>query len=346
MQAFAITAAGQTGFLDIPQPEPQAGEVLLQVRLVGYCGSDLNTYRGMNPMVTYPRVPGHEIAATIVALGPDVPAEWKVGANVTLSPYTYCGSCTSCRAGRFNCCRYNQTLGVQRDGAATEFLVVPWQKLFASESLSLRELALVEPLTVGGHAADRAQVTERDTVVVLGCGTIGLGAVAGAAFRGARVVAVDIDAEKLALAQRAGAAHTINSADGKLHDTLQELTHGDGPEVVIEAIGLPATFRAAVDEVAFAGRIVYIGYAKQPVEYETKYFVQKELDIRGSRNATPDNFRTVIRLLEQGTFPVDEVITRVYPFAQAGQALADWAANPPAFTKIMIELSSPGTPIS
>jgi threonine dehydrogenase-like Zn-dependent dehydrogenase len=130
----------------------------------------------------------------------------------------------------------------------------------------------------------------------------------------------------------------VNSARTDLHAVLQELTNGDGPDLIIEAIGLPLTFRAAVDEVAFAGRVVYIGYAKQPVAYETRHFVQKELDIRGSRNALPDNFRTVIQMLEQGTFPVDEVITRVYPLKDTGQALADWNANPPAFTKILVEV--------
>jgi threonine dehydrogenase-like Zn-dependent dehydrogenase len=289
-------------------------------------------------MVEYPRIPGHEIAATIAARGNEVPDEWAVGTPVTLLPYTSCGACTACRAGRFNCCRYNQTLGVQRDGAATEYLAVPWQKLFTSPSLSLRELALVEPLTVGMHAADRAQTKPGDRVLVLGCGTIGLGAVAGAVFRGAQVVAVDIDEEKLALARQAGAAATINSRNANLHEEVQKWTNGEGAEVVIEAIGLPETFRAAVDEVAFAGRVVYIGYAKQPVEYETKYFVQKELDISGSRNATPDNFRTVISLLESGIFPVERFVTRVYPFAEAGQALVDWDANPLAVTKLMIEM--------
>ncbi|MDX9978504.1 MAG: zinc-binding alcohol dehydrogenase family protein [Lentisphaeria bacterium] len=338
MKALAITAVERTAFLDIPEPVPKPDEVLLQVRLVGYCGSDLNTYRGRNPLVSYPRIPGHEIAATVAATGAEVPDEWKVGTPVTLLPYTSCGACTACRAGRFNCCRYNQTLGVQRDGAATEYLAVPWRKLFTSPSLSLRELALVEPLTVGVHATERAQAGPEDRVLVLGCGAIGLGAVAGAAFRGAQVVAVDIDEGKLALARRAGASAVINSRTSDLHERVQEWTNGEGPEVVIEAIGLPVTFRAAVDEVAFAGRVVYIGYAKEPVEYETKLFVQKELDIRGSRNATPGNFRTVIRLLEAGTFPVDEFVTRVYPFAAGGQALADWNANPLAVTKLMIEM--------
>ena len=338
MTAFTIVAPGKTEFREVPVPVPAADEVLIRVCLVGYCGSDLNTFRGLNPMVSYPRIPGHEISGTLEAVGASVPTPWRPGMDVTLSPYTQCGECSACRQQRPNCCRRNQTLGVQRDGALTEFIVAPWNKLFASPALGLRELALVEPLTVGGHAAARGQVQAGDTVCVLGCGAIGLGAVAGAAFRGARVLAVDIDAAKLALASQAGASHTLDSSRCDLHAELQALTQGEGPDVVIEAIGLPATFTAAVDEVAFAGRVVYIGYAKHQVEYQTKLFVQKELDIRGSRNALPADFTAVIRLLEARRFPLAEVVTRVYPFRQAGQALADWHAVPAAFTKILIEM--------
>ncbi|MDH7568225.1 MAG: zinc-binding alcohol dehydrogenase family protein [Armatimonadota bacterium] len=336
MKAFYITAPGQTEFREIPEPRPGRDEVLLRVRRVGFCGSDLNTYRGRNPMVTLPRVPGHEVAATIEAVGPEVPSRFRPGLNVTLSPYTSCGGCAACRRGRPNACQKNQTLGVQRDGALTQYLAVPWSKLYPSEKLSLNELALVEPLTVGFHAADRGSVSGADTVVVLGCGAIGLGAVAGAAWRGARVVAVDIDDAKLALARQAGAAHAINSAQEDLHAALQRLT-GEGPDVVIEAIGLPATFRAAVEEVAYTGRVVYIGYAKEPVSYETKLFVQKELDIRGSRNALGD-FADVIALLETGRFPAAELVTRVVPFHEAGEALRAWEANPNAVTRVLVEV--------
>jgi threonine dehydrogenase-like Zn-dependent dehydrogenase len=114
------------------------------------------------------------------------------------------------------------------------------------------------------------------------------------------------------------------------------LTDGDGPAVVIEAVGLPATFRAAVDEVAYAGRVVYIGYAKEPVSYETKYFLMKELDILGSRNATVQNFADVIQVLESGRYPVRETITRTVPFPEAGAALAVWAADPSQITKIHV----------
>lgn len=339
MKALVISAAGATRYIERPQPEPAPGEVLLQVKRLGYCGTDLNTFRGLNPLVTYPRIPGHEIAAVIAAVSPGVPVQFKTGMETTVLPYTTCGQCSSCRSGRVNACRSNQTLGVQRDGAFTEFIAVPWEKLVRSEKLSLAEHALVEPLSVGFHAVERGNVSSLDTVLVFGCGMIGLGAISGAAFlRGARVIAVDVDDAKLALAKKAGAAETINSKAENLREKLQTLTQGDGPGVVIEAVGLPATFRAAVDEVSFAGRVVYIGYAKEAVSYETKYFVMKELDIRGSRNATMQNFAAVIKVLESGRYPVAETITRCVPFAEAGAALASWAADPGRVTKIHVEM--------
>lgn len=344
MKAFFINSPGETSIADVEKPSPAAGQVLLRVRMVGLCGSDLNTFRGNNPMVSFPRIPGHEVAATIEAAGAEVPPKLSPGMNVTLSPYTACGDCPACRRGRPYACRSNQTLGVQREGALTEYIVAPWEKVHTAGDLSLRELCLVEPLSVGFHAASRGRVTAGDTVAVLGCGAIGLGAVAAAEFRGANTIAVDIDDEKLAVALAAGAAHAVNSQKENLHERLQALTGGDGPDVVIEAIGLPVTFRAAVEEAAFTGRIVYIGYAKAPVSYETRLFVQKELDIMGSRNATEEDFDGVIEMLQRGRFPVERAITRVASLGDAGEALKAWDENPPAFTKILIDVSAWGAP--
>ena len=338
MRAFTIVEPGKTEIRDIAPPAPRPDEVLVRVSVVGFCGSDLNTYRGRNPLVSYPRIPGHEIAGVIEAVGGQVPAEWRPGLPVTLSPYSNCGTCPACRQNRPNCCRNNQTLGVQRDGALTERIAVPWRKLFTSSTLDMIQLAMVEPLTVGAHAADRGRVAAADTVAVFGCGAIGLGAIAAAASRQARVIAIDIDDGKLKLAAAAGAAVGVNTTRENLHERLQALTRGDGPDVIIEAVGLSQTFRAAVEEVGFAGRVVYIGYAKQPVEYETKFFVQKELDILGSRNASADNFLQVIAMLESGRLAVAELITHRVSLAQAGQALREWDANPSAVTKIVVEV--------
>ena len=194
----------------------------------------------------------------------------------------------------------------------------------------------VEPLTVGFHAVGRGRVTAKDAVAVFGCGGVGLGAIAACGFRGAKTIAVDLDDRKLTLALRAGATDVINTSKEPLHERLLELTGGRGPDVIIEAIGLPQTFRSAVDEVAFTGRVVYIGYAKEPVAYETKLFVQKELDILGSRNALPEDFREVIRMLEEHRFPVDEAVSAIVSFQQAPAMLKAWSENPSGFSKIMV----------
>ena len=213
-----------------------------------------------------------------------------------------------------------------------------WKSLYPAR-LGLRELSLVEPLTVGCHAVARACVTDIDTVAIFGCGGVGLGAVAASAFRGGKTIAIDVDDGKLEIAKKAGAAHTINSQKQDLGSALRALSDGFGPQVVIEAVGRPETFVAAVELVAYTGRVVYIGYAKEAVTYETKLFVQKELDIMGTRNALPENFREVIQMLEAGTFPVDDMISAVVPMHAAPEQLRQWDQRPGEITKILVKVS-------
>jgi threonine dehydrogenase-like Zn-dependent dehydrogenase len=336
MKALRIDAPGQPNLVDLPDlTVPNPDEVLLKVHRVGLCGTDLATFRGGNPMVQYPRILGHEVAATVISGADDL----APGTPVTLSPYTACGACASCLRSRPNACCCNETLGVQRDGALTEYISIPRFRLYPA-ALSIKELCLVEPLTVGAHAAARGRVVPRDFVAVFGCGGIGLGAIAASAFRGAQTIAIDVDDRKLEVAASAGATHLINTSREDLHTRLQEITNGRGPDVVIEAIGLPQTFRAAVEEAAFTGRVVYIGYARVPVAYETRLFVQKELDILGSRNALHEDFLSVINMLEAGRFPVDQAVSATVSLAEAPAILAAWSAAPNRFTKIMVDLTA------
>ncbi len=339
MKGIIVSHPGEVRFIESEVPVPGQGEVLLKLKYVGFCGSDLSTYLGKNPMVQYPRVPGHEISAEVAETGKDVPNGFEPGLPVTVVPYTNCGQCPSCRRGREYACQFNQTLGVQRDGAMQEYLLVPWQKILEAPKLNDRELAMVEPLTVGFHAIDRAGVTNSDTVMVLGCGMIGAGAIVGAAARRATVIAVDIDDHKLLLAKKLGARFLINSTASDLHQMLVELTGGDGPDVVVEAAGNPVTYRAAIDEVAFTGRVVCIGYAGQEVSFETKLFVQKELDILGSRNAREEDFRAVISYMEKGQFPLEQMITRKVRLEEAGEAVRQWAEDPGKVMKILLDMS-------
>ncbi|QNI34009.1 zinc-binding alcohol dehydrogenase family protein [Alloacidobacterium dinghuense] len=335
MKALIMEAPGRltVGTRSVPLRAPD--EVLLRVRLVGLCGTDLSSFRGKNPLVSYPRVPGHEIAATVEDAGEN--SDLAQGANVTLLPYKNCGQCASCLQQRPNACEFNQTMGVQRDGALTEYISAPLNKIVRG-NLSLKELCLVEPLSIGFHATSRGQLTAKDTVAVLGCGGVGLGAIAAASFAGATTIAMDIDDRKLEIARKAGAQHSINSETQDCHSALRELTNGLGPDVFIEAIGLPQTFRMAVEEVAFTGRVVYIGYAKEPVAYETRWFVQKELDIRGSRNALPGDFRTVVQMLEAKRFPVEDAVSLIVGLNEAPRAIAEWAEKPSAYSKIMVSM--------
>ncbi len=335
MKAVVIEEPGKVQVINTPNPEVKSGEVLLKLKYVGFCGSDLTTYLGKNPMVQYPRIPGHEISAVIEECGDEVPESFQKGMLVTVVPYSNCGQCPSCKRGREYACQYNQTLGVQRDGAMCEYISVPWQKLLVAENLTDVELALVEPLTVGFHAVDRGRVTDSDTVMVFGCGMIGVGAIVRSVLRGAKVIAVDIDNDKLAVAKELGAHYTINSMEADWKDQLKKLQ----PDVVIEAAGNPITYLAAVEEVAFTGRVVCIGYAKDNVSFATKLFVQKEMDIMGSRNATGSDFRAVISYLQRKTFPIDKMVTSIINADEAGEAVQKWADNPGKVFKILLKLS-------
>lgn len=337
MKALVIDTESRTRFTELTPPECRVDDVLINVRRVGLCGSDLNTWRGFNPLAVYPCIPGHEIGGVVAAVGSGVRAV-APGDRVVALPCTECGVCSACLNGRPNACKDNQTLGVQRQGAMTPMVALPAHKVLVANELGYDELALVEPLSVGLHAARRAQINVGEWVAVIGCGVIGLGAIAAAAAMGGRVVAIDIDLRKREVAGACGAERFYDSRETDIAAALGELDQGRGPAVVIEAVGLSATIEQAIELVAFTGRVVYVGYAKKPVSYDSARFLLKELDIRGSRNATVADFRAVLALMALRRYPVELIISGHYPLGQADRAFADWAADPGAYTKIMIDV--------
>ena len=338
MKAIQITHSQELNVIEMDMPQaPSQGEVLLKLQYVGFCGSDINTFMGRNTMALNPVIPGHEVGAVIEAVGAGVPENLKPGMVVTCNPYTNCGKCASCRNQRVNACEHNETLGVQRNGAMKEYIVLPWEKIIPAGSLTPKVTALVEPMSVGFHAVSRAQVTDIDMVMVIGCGMVGMGAIVRAVTRGATVIAADLDDEKLDLAKQMGAAYAINTKTEDVHQRLADITGGFGPDVIIEAVGNPFTYQMAVNEVAFTGRVACIGYAKSDVTFQTKLFVQKELDIRGSRNATPMDFLAVIRYLERGTAPIDQLITKVIKPEEALETMQWWSENPGKVFRILVK---------
>lgn len=340
MKSLVIERTGNCAVREAAAPTVGPDDVLLAANYVGLCGSDLNTYNGLNPLVSLPRIPGHEIGGTIVARGENVSAEFEAGKRAIVIPYTTCGTCTSCRKGRVNACKFNKTLGVQQDGGMSAQIALNADKLILNQTLPLAHLALVEPLSVGFHAVARGRVTADDTVLVLGGGMIGVGAILGAKAIGARVIVSEVSQHKTATLKSLGVEGLINPNDDDMQERLDELTDGAGPDVIIEAVGLPATFRAAVDLAPFSGRVVYVGYAKSEVSYNTSLFNLKELDILGSRNATRDDFENVIKFLEGNDDVADKLITTVFPWSEAEHALDHWNSHRDETFKIMIDIGN------
>ncbi|WP_343315622.1 zinc-binding alcohol dehydrogenase family protein [Brucella sp. BE17] len=335
VKVLRIESENVTRFAEIDEAPLLPGHVRIRVRHVGLCGSDLNTFKGLNPLVELPRIPGHEIGGEIIEVGEGVDAAYAKGKRVIVLPYTNCGTCSSCRKGRLNACRYNKTLGVQQNGGLAEQIVLPAEKLILNDTLKPRHLALVEPLSVGFHAVARGRVEAGETVAVLGCGMIGMGVLIGAVARGAKVIAIDPSAEKRELALHLGATHVLPSGEDVVEKVMQ-LTGDDGVDVAFEAVGLPVTFTQAVDLAGFAGRVVYVGYSKAPVTYQTQFFNLKELDIMGSRNAMLADFEAVIAHLEKLGNDADGLISKVFAFNDAEWALPYWNSDRNVL-KIIIE---------
>lgn len=336
-KAIRLTAPFSVELTEAADPQPGPENILLKVNYIGLCGTDLSTYRGKMPLVTYPRIPGHEIVGTIVETGASVPRLFRIGDTVTVNPYSACGQCAACRQKRFNTCRFNQTLGVQRDGALQQYIAVPFDKVYRSNLLAAKHLVLTEPLSVAWHAVERAGVKASDTVLVMGCGMIGTGVILGCLLKGARVIAMDAKQEKLDMVRPLGPIETLLSPGEAVPSILSHYTQDFGPDVVFETAGAKHTYEQALDYAAFGGRVVAVGYAPAPVVWDTAWIVRKELNILGSRNALQE-FSSVIEMMEKKSFDADRLISTIYPFSQSAEALAYWHNHPEKVMKILIEV--------
>ena len=324
--------------VELDLPECGAEEILLQILYIGLCGTDLSSYRGKMPLVSYPRIPGHEIAATIIGKGSTVPVGFQVGDTVTVNPFTSCGQCPACQKKRFNTCQYNETLGVQRDGALRQYFTVPWQKVIVNRDLKPEQLVLTEPLSIGYHAVERAGITAQDTVAVLGCGMIGIGVALAALHKQATVIAFDREDSRLALLNGFGVPYLINGARQDLLKSVNEITGGRGADVVIEAAGSPMTYQQSLDIVGYAGRVVTIGYAPEAIPLNTSLIVKKELNVLGSRNALHE-FEPVQELIRSRGSTLDPLISGIYPLEEAGEAFRHWHQHPEKVIKLLVKLN-------
>lgn len=335
MKAVQVTAPGRIDVVEVPMPEAGPSEALLRVKYAGICGSDLQTFTGNQPFASYPRVPGHEFSAEIVEINGEAPG-LTPGMLVTGNPYFNCGHCYSCRRGLVNCCESNQTMGVHRDGAFREYLTMPIERIYPGKSLDGRQIAMIEPFSVGFHAANRAKITPDDNVLVLGAGAIGVFAMLSAKVKGARVWIADLIDSRLAVASGLGAEATLNLKDiTDIEQVARDLTGGNGFDVVMEATGVPASFLNGIAAAAFGGRIVLIGNGKREVSFNQSVLIKKELEVRGSRNSL-DAFVPLIDHVTAGKVDILPIATTVYPFSKTIDAMQNLLDHPEDNLKVLV----------
>ena len=340
MKTIVIPEPGKVVIKETAMPQAKEGEALLKVLYGGICGSDLGTYRGTFAYAGYPRVPGHEFSAEIIEIGEN-DRGLKPGMIVTCNPYFNCQKCYACQRGLVNCCESNETMGAQRDGAFSEYITMPIERIYDGKGLSPKQLALIEPFCISYHGVSRADVKKGDKVLVIGAGTIGVLAAIAAKAKGGEVYIADVAEEKLTYAyetfQLAGMIK--NDSDESLMRRVQEIT-GDhhGFDVCIEAVGLPSTFQNCVDAATFGARIVLIGVGKKNLDFNFTLIQKKELNIFGSRNARKEDFIELIDLVKKGEVDLEKIVMEnsEYAFDDAARAFQEFSENAGSKLKVMI----------
>jgi len=302
-------------------PERKENEALLQVNKVGICGTDLHAYTGNQAFFTYPRILGHELATEVLEIGKNTKGI-KAGDKVVIMPYLNCKKCIACRNGKTNCCTNLKVLGIHTDGGMQEQITVPVDILLPANELTDNEMAIVEPLAIGAHAIRRANIKKDEFVVVVGCGPIGIGIMKLAQIEGAKVIALDLNDDRLDYAkEKIGVNYTLNVKDDPLSKIL-EITNGDLATAVFDASGNKMALEAGPKYMAHGGRFVLVGLNKGELSYNHPEIHAKESTLLCSRNATIQDFEHVINIIDE--FPTSSFITHNVDYSDMISNFDNW----------------------
>lgn len=340
MLQIVLEKPGAFAAVEAPEPEADGEAALVRVRRIGVCGTDLHAFAGRQPFFTYPRVLGHELGVEVIDPGPGAP-NLRPGDRCAVEPYLNCGHCIACRRGRPNCCTELRVLGVHVDGGMRPLLRVPAAKLHRSTRLDFDQLALVETLGIGAHAVERGAPEPDEFTLVAGAGAIGLGVVQFALAAGARVVVLDVSRERLEFCrERLGVEHRLEPG-GTLDETLARIravSGGDLPTCVFDATGNAQAMMNAFAYCVHGGRVVFVGLFSGDVTFHDPEFHRRELTLLASRNATPETFTRVIRLVEDGRIDTRPWITHRFALEQTPSVFGREIANNRSVLKAMIEV--------
>jgi len=313
-------------------PIKKEGEALLKVHRVGVCGTDLHAYGGNQAFFSYPRILGHELAAEILEI--DEHENLHVGDKVIIMPYVSCGTCIACRNRKTNCCTNINVLGVHVDGGMQEIISVRSDLLIPAGNLSFNQMAIIEPLAIGAHALRRAGIQKGETIVIIGCGPIGIGLMKLAQIIGANVIALDINNDRLNYAKNEiGVSYSLNVQENP-HEKIAEITNGDMATAVFDATGNRRALESGIDYMAHGGRYVLVGLSKGELTYNHPKIHAKETTLICSRNATLEDFQFVIDNIQQ--FPTDSFITHEVAFSEMIANFDSWLLPETGVVKAMV----------
>jgi len=336
MKTLVCSRPGAFEYNELPAPVLQPGHAILKIKRIGICGTDLHAYQGTQPYFNYPRILGHELAADLADA--DGSTGFVPGEALTFIPYFSCGKCIACRNGKPNCCAAIQVCGVHVDGGMADYLSVPEYTLVKSEGLGYDELALVEPLAIGAHGIRRAAVMKDEFALVIGAGPIGLGTMEFARIAGGRVIALDINDNRLEFCKRViNVTHTINASAENVTDRLKEITNGDMPTLVIDATGNLKAINNGLQYLAHGGRYVLVGLQREAFCFSHPEFHKREATLMSSRNATRQDFEHVIRTIKAGLISPLRYITHRVQFDAVKDTFETWLDPSAGVIKAMVE---------
>ena len=342
MRTLVCSTPGTLEYSERESPVSTPGYALIKIKRIGICGTDLHAFEGTQPYFSYPRILGHELSGDLVAF--DDPeglatGAFTIGEKVTFIPYFNCGHCIACRSGKPNACVNIKVCGVHVDGGMAEYLSVPVQALLPGNGLNYDELALIEPLAIGAHGVSRAGVKKDEFVLVIGAGPIGLGTMEFARIAGGRVIAMDINTQRLKFCkEKLEIPYVVNAGDADVMEQIQQITGGDMPTVIIDATGNLKAINNALYYLGHGGRYVLIGLQKGDLQFNHPEFHKRESTLMSSRNAVREDFELVIHALKNKLVKPENYITHRVLFEQVKEDMAGWLNPANGVIKAMVSI--------
>ncbi|SFJ42177.1 Threonine dehydrogenase [Paenibacillus sp. UNC496MF] len=340
MQALIYEGPQEMVLRETDEPVPGEDELLVRVAYSGICGSELSGYLGKNSLRKPPMIFGHEFSGTIAAIGSRAAAEgrWAFGQRVTANPLVTCGHCEPCVTGRQQLCASRKLLSAALPGSNAEYVKLPAAFVYpVPDSVTLRQAAMTEPAACAIRAAELAAPKPSDTVLIVGMGPIGLLTLQAVRQHGARsVIAVDMNAERLAIAAKLGAAHAVCPASGA--DTLEEvkrLTGGAGVDAAIDAVGASLTRRQCVLACKGGGRTVFTGLHEEESALPVNVAIRNEVTMTGAFAYSAANFRTALRWIEEGRIGLADGVVEA-PLREGGRWFETLLKAPGHVSKVLL----------